>query len=91
MSAVPVVCWLTREAAAALAAYARKQGEPVERIAGFLVESELKRRKVITPPLPDMSQPSKVEHSQALREAHAESMEAFGRPSQWRSVRGSRS
>lgn len=53
------------------------RGEPVERIAGFFVESELKRRKVITPPLPDMSQPTHEQHNAALDDAKVDMLDSM--------------
>ena len=44
-----------------------------------------------SPVLVDLAQPTKAQHRQALREAGADAMESFGRPSHWRAVRGGKS
>lgn len=87
MSGAPLVAWITRGVRAQVEAIAQREGVPVEEVAGDLIASEVRRRCLPEPALPDPSQPSRAEHRQALREAGADAMASFGRPAHWRPER----
>lgn len=66
MASIPTIVWLDREDRARLDAYARQCGEPVERVGGFLVEAELRRRNVPPASLPNLSRQTDAAHRAAL-------------------------
>jgi hypothetical protein len=53
-SSIPTIAWLDVQLRATLGAYARERGEPIERIAADLIESELRRRKVPSAAVTDL-------------------------------------
>jgi hypothetical protein len=91
VSGAPLVAWITRGVRAQIEAIAQREGVPVEEVAGDLIAAEVRRRCLPEPVLVDLAQPTKAQHRQALREAGADAMESFGRPSHWRAVRGGKS
>jgi hypothetical protein len=72
MVSLPTIAWLDVQLRATLAAYARERGEPVERVAADLIESELRRRKVPAAAITDLAKPTAQQTQRALELAQLE-------------------